>query len=168
MRDGRRRSVCLRVLQWRDQGTHRITSLPSTPFCSYKLVLTCVCFSLGVDYRTDDRIAQMEAKLQQLAQAPPTGTEPPDPAHPSLPAKPGAHPQSASNAPVKAAPTTVPTPRTKPPLPLVSRVPSPPPPVTSSAVRAVPSRKSNAGLKGVKFVRKKDKTKVEGTGEGSS
>jgi hypothetical protein len=35
-------------------------------------------------------------------------------------------------------------------------------------VRAVPSRKSNAGLKGVKIVRKKDKTKVEGTGEGSS
>jgi hypothetical protein len=110
----------------------------------------------------------MEAKLQQLAQAPPTGTQPPEPAHPSLPAKPGAHPQSASNAPVKAAPTTVSTPRTKPPLPLVSRLPSPPPPVTSSVVRAVPSRKGNAGLKGVKFVRKKDKTKVEGAGEGSS
>lgn len=112
-------------------------------------------------YRTDDRIAQMEAKLQQLAQAPPTGTRPPEPAHPSLPAKPGAHPQSASNAPVKAAPTTV-------PIPLVSRLPSPAPPVTSSVARAVPSRKSNAGLKGVKFVRKKDKTKVEGAGEGSS
>jgi len=119
--------------------------------------------------RTDDRIAQMEAKLEQLAQAPPTGTQPPEPAHPSLPAKPGTHPQSASsNAPVKAAPTTVSIPRTKPPSPLVSRLPSPPPPVTSSVVRAVPSRKSNAGLKGVKFVRKKDRTKVEGAGEGSS
>ncbi len=133
---------------------------------SYKLVLMSVlCFSLDVGYRTDDRIAQMEAKLQQLAQAPPTGTQPPEPAHPSLPVKPGAHPQSTSNPPVKAA---VPTPRTKPPLPLVSRLPSPPPPVTSSVARAVPSRKSNAGLKGVKFVRKKDKTKVEGAGEGSS
>lgn len=118
-------------------------------------------------YRTDDRIAQMEAKLQQLAQAPPTGIQPPEPAHPSLPAKPGAHPQSALNAPVKAAPTTAP-PRTKPPLPLVSRLPSPTPPITSSVVRAVPSRKSNGGLKGVKIVRKKEKTKVEGGGEGSS
>lgn len=121
-------------------------------------------------YRTDDRIAQMEAKLQQLAQAPPTGTQPPEPAHPSLPAKPGAYPQTASNAPVKAAPTTttVPVSGTKPSLPLVSRLPSPTPPVTSSVARAVPSRKSNAGLKGVKIVRKKDKTKVEGAGEGSS
>lgn len=103
----------------------------------------------------------MEAKLQQLAQAPPTGTEPPGPAHPSLPAKPGAHP---SNAPAKAAPTIAPISETKPSL--VSRLPSPMPPVTSSVVRAVPSRKSNAGLKGVKIVRKKDRTKVEGTGEG--
>lgn len=117
-------------------------------------------------YRTNDRIAQMEAKLQQLAQAPPTGTQPPEPAHPSLPAKPGAHMQSASNAQVKAPPATAPMPVTS--LPLVSKLASPPPPVTSSVVRAVPLRKSNAGLKGVKIVRKKDKTKVEGGGEGSS
>lgn len=111
-------------------------------------------------YRTNDRIAQMEAKLQQLAQAPPTGTQPPEPAHPSLPAKPGTHPQSAPNSHVKVTPTTAPMPETS--LPLVSRLPSPPPPATSSVVRAVSSRKSNAGLKGVKIVRKKDKTKVEG------
>jgi hypothetical protein len=110
----------------------------------------------------------MEAKLQQLAQAPPTGTQPPEPVHPSLPAKPSANPQSTSNISVKAAPTTVPIPRTNPSLPLVSRLPSPPPPVTSSVLRAAPLRKTNAGLKGVKIVRKKDKTKVEGAGEGSS
>ena len=118
--------------------------------------------------RTGDRIAQMEAKLLQLAQAPPTGTLPAEPAHPSLPAKPGAHPQSASNASVKATPGPVPMPRTKPPLAHVSRPPSPPPPVTGSVLRAPPARKSNAGLRGVKIVRKKDKAKVEGIGEGSS
>jgi len=101
----------------------------------------------------------------QLAQAPPTGTLPPEPAHPSLPAKPGAHPQPTSNASVKATP--VPAPRTKPPLPHVSR-PASPPPVTSSVLRTVPSRKSNAGLKGVKIVRKKDRAKVDGAGEASS
>jgi hypothetical protein len=105
--------------------------------------------------------------LQQLAQAPPTGTQPPEPVHPSLPAKPSANPQSTSNVSVKAAPTTVPIPRTNPSLPLVSRLPSPPL-VTSSVLRAGSSRKTNAGLKGVKIVRKKDKTKVEGAGEGSS
>jgi hypothetical protein len=116
--------------------------------------------------RTDDKIAQMEAKLLQLAQAPPTGTQPPAPLHPSLPAKPGTHSQSTAPA-VNAAPPIA-TPRIKPPLPRVARPPSPPT-VTSSALRAAPSsRKSNAGLKGVKFVRKKDKPKVEGAGEGSS
>ncbi|KAH9994650.1 hypothetical protein BJV77DRAFT_993989 [Russula vinacea] len=117
--------------------------------------------------RTGDRIAQMEAKLLQLAQAPPTGTLPPEPAHPSLPAKPGTHPPSASNASIKATAVPAPIPRTKPPLPRVSRPPSPPP-VTGPVVRAAPLRKSNAGLRGVKIVRKKDKAKVEGTGEGSS
>ncbi len=109
----------------------------------------------------------MEAKLQQLAQAPPTGTQPPEPAHPSLPAKPGGHPQSASSASVTVASTPVTIHRSKPPLPLVSRLPSPPP-ATSSVLRAAPSRKSNVGLKGVKIVRRKDKTKLEGAGDGSS
>jgi hypothetical protein len=35
-------------------------------------------------------------------------------------------------------------------------------------LHAPSSRKSNAPLKGVKIVRKKDKPKVEGAGEGSS
>jgi len=127
--------------------------------------------------RTNDKIAQMEAKLLQLAQAPLTGTEPAAPAHPSLPAKPGpvAHqPQPISNAPVKAVPVGPPNPnpRMKPPLPLprVARPPSPPQPpsVTGASLRVPQTRKSNAGLKGVKIVRKKDKTKVEGAGEESS
>ncbi|KAI9450588.1 RNA-binding domain-containing protein, partial [Russula earlei] len=118
--------------------------------------------------RTDDKIAQMEAKLLQLSQASPTGTEPPASAHPSLPAKPGIHPQSISTAPAKAVPA--PTPRIKPPLPRVSRPPSPPrlTPATGPILRPTMSRKSNAGLKGVKIVRRKDKAKVEGTGEDSS
>ncbi|KAH9975281.1 hypothetical protein BGW80DRAFT_1296273, partial [Lactifluus volemus] len=62
--------------------------------------------------KTDDKIAQMEAKLQQLAQAPPTGTQPSAPAHPSLPAKPGTRPQQPA---VKTAP--VPAPSIPPPLP---------------------------------------------------
>ena len=81
------------------------------------------------------------------------------------------HPQSSSsNASVKATPGPVPTPRTKLPLACVSRPPSPPPPppVSGSVLRAPPARKSNAGLRGVKIVRKKDKAKVEGIGEGSS
>lgn len=121
-------------------------------------------------HRTGDRIAQMEAKLLQLAQAPPTGILPPEPAHPSLPAKPGAHPQSASSASVKtaSAPIPVPVARTKPPLPHVPRPPSPPLTVTGPVSRAAPARKSNAGLRGVKIVRKKDKAKVERAGEGSS
>ncbi|KAI0300113.1 hypothetical protein B0F90DRAFT_1725070 [Multifurca ochricompacta] len=109
--------------------------------------------------RTDDKIAQMEAKLQQLAQAPPTGTQPSVPAHPSLPVKPGTHLQPT----IKAAP--VPLPSKPPPLPRVSKPPSLLP-STSSLLRTVPPRKSNAGLKGVKIVRKKDKTKDEGAGEG--
>ena len=119
-------------------------------------------------YRTDDKIAQMEAKLLQLAQAPPTGTEPPAPAHPSLPAKPGTHPQPTS-ASVGAAPA--PMPKIKPPLPRSARPPSPsqqPLAVAGSMLCATSSRKSNAALKGVKIVRKKDKPKVEGAGEGSS
>ncbi|KAH9991992.1 hypothetical protein BJV74DRAFT_835638 [Russula compacta] len=122
--------------------------------------------------KTDDKIAQMEAKLQQLAQAPPTGTQLPAPVHPSLPMKPGTRPQSTAPAPSKAAPglAPVPAPRVKPPLPRASRPPSPPPVVASSVLRnTAPSRKSNAGLlKGVKIVRRKDKTKVDGTGEGPS
>jgi len=118
--------------------------------------------------RTDDKIAQMEAKLLQLAQAPPTGTEPPAPAHPSLPAKPGTHPQPTS-ASVEVAPTSVP--KIKPPLPRVAPPPSPsqqPLAVASSMLCATSSRKSNAALKGVKIMRKKDKPRVEGAGEGSS
>ncbi|KAI0288336.1 hypothetical protein BC826DRAFT_1166255 [Russula brevipes] len=95
--------------------------------------------------RTDDKIAQMEAKLLQLAQAPPTGTQPPAPVHPSLPAKPGPHSQSTAPA-VNAAPPIA-APRVKPPLPRVARPPSPPA-VTSAVLRAAPSsRKSNPGLK---------------------
>ena len=125
-------------------------------------------FLLGWDYRTNDKIAQMEAKLLQLAQAPPTGTQLPAPAHPSLPAKPGTHPQSTS-ASIEAAPA--PMPRIKPLLPRVARPPSPQPQplaVTGSVLCATSSRKSNAALKGVKIVRKKEKPKVERTGEGSS
>src|SRR5712672_360952 len=108
----------------------------------------------------------MEAKLLQLAQAPPTGTGPAASAHPSLPAKPVpvAHqqPQSISNAPVKAVSVGPPNPnpRMKPPLPLhrVARPSSPPqlPPATDALLRVPQTRKSNAGLKGVKIVRKKD------------
>jgi hypothetical protein len=138
------------------------------PVSNLSLVLTETVFFLEWDYRTDDKIAQMEAKLLQLAQAPPTGTQPPAPAHPSLPAKPGTHAQSIS-APVEAAPA--PMPRLKPPLPRVARPQSPPQQplaVTGSVLHAPSSRKSNAPLKGVKIVRKKDKPKVEGGGEGSS
>jgi len=101
----------------------------------------------------------------QLAQAPPTGTEPPAPAHPSLPAKPGTHPQPTSPS-VETAPT--PMPKIKPPLPRVTRPPSPsqqPLAVAGSMLCATSSRKSNAALKGVKIVRRKDKPKVEGTGD---
>ena len=104
----------------------------------------------------------------QLAQAPATGTEPPAPAHPSLPARPGTRPQPTS-ASVEAVPT--PMPKIKQPLPRVARPPSPsqqPLAVAGSMLCTTSSRKSNAGLKGVKIVRKKDKPKVEGAGEGSS
>jgi hypothetical protein len=98
----------------------------------------------------------MEAKLQQLAQAPPTGTQPSAPAHPSLPAKPGTRPQQSA---AKTAP--VPAPSIPPPLPRVRKPPSllPAPPPAS---RIAPPRKGNAGLKGVKIMRRKDKVKDEG------
>ncbi|KAI0251047.1 hypothetical protein BJV78DRAFT_1214050 [Lactifluus subvellereus] len=110
--------------------------------------------------KTDDKIAQMEAKLLQLAQAPPTGTQPRAPAHPSLPAKPGTRPQGAT---ARTAPA--PTPSIPPPLPRVPKPPSPLP-APPSAPRAAPPRKSNPGLKGVKIVRRKDKVKGEGAGGG--
>jgi len=113
----------------------------------------------------------MEAKLLQLTQAPLTGTEASTPAHPSLPAKPlpVAHqPQPISNASAKAVSVgpTNPNSRMKPPLALsrVARPPSPPqpPPITGALLGVPQMRKSNAGLKGVKIVRKRDRTKVDG------
>ena len=110
----------------------------------------------AIPRRTDDKIAQMEAKLLQLAQAPPTGTQPPAPAHPSLPAKPGTRPQATPRT------APAPAPSIPPPLPRVPNHPPSPLPAPSSAPRAAPPRKSNAGLKGVKIVRRKDKAKGEG------
>jgi len=103
----------------------------------------------------------MEAKLQQIAQETAAATSPdtqPAPAHPSLPAKPGTI-HSQPQPTVKAAASLTPLPRIpKPPSP----VPSPSLP-TPAVLRAAPPRKSNAMLKGVKIVRKKDRGK-EGTG----
>ena len=102
----------------------------------------------------------MEAKLLQLAQVPATAGQSTVPAHPSLPAKPGT---AQSQPTVKEAVPSAPPPGIRPPLP---RVPEPPSPSRSApaVLRAAPPRKSNAVLKGVKIVRKKDKAKGEGTG----
>ncbi|KAH8996212.1 hypothetical protein EDB92DRAFT_1793959 [Lactarius akahatsu] len=110
--------------------------------------------------RTGDKIAQMEAKLLQLAQTPATAAQHTASAHPSLPAKPGtAH----SQATVKAAVPSVPPPGIEPQLPRAPEPPSPSLPVPA-ALRAAPPRKSNTVLKGVKIVRKKDRVRDEGTG----
>lgn len=109
-----------------------------------------------MQYRTGDKIAQMEAKLVQLAQASASAIsdQPAVSAHPSLPAKPG-----TAQPTVKAAPS----PSIKPSLPRIPEPSSPSLP-TPAVLRAPPPRKSNALLKGVKIVRRKDKVKGEGTG----
>ena len=112
------------------------------------------CSDYAMRNRTGDKIAQMEAKLVQLAQASATADQPTVPAHPSLPAKPG-----TAQPTVKAAPS----PSIKPPLPRVPEPSSPSLP-TPAVLRAPPPRKSNALLKGVKIVRRKDRAKGEGTG----
>ncbi|KAH9027282.1 hypothetical protein EDB84DRAFT_1500451 [Lactarius hengduanensis] len=110
--------------------------------------------------RTGDKIAQMEAKLLQLAQTPATAAQHTASAHPSLPAKPGtAHSQPT----VKAAVPSVPPPGIEPQLPRAPEPPSPSLPVPA-VPRAAPPRKSNTVLKGVKIVRRKDRARDEGTG----
>lgn len=107
--------------------------------------------------RTGDKIAQMEAKLVQLAQASASATpdQPTVPAHPSLPAKPGTVQPTVKAG---AHPSSI-----KPPLPRAPEPPSPSLPA-SAVMRAPLPRKGNALLKGVKIVRKKDRAKGDGTG----
>ncbi|KAI9438534.1 hypothetical protein H4582DRAFT_1949277 [Lactarius indigo] len=110
--------------------------------------------------RTGDKIAQMEAKLLQLAQTPATTAQHTASVHPSLPAKPGtAHSQPT----VKAAAPSAPLPDIRPQLPCAPEPPSPSLPVPT-VLRAAPPRRSNAALKGVKIVKKKDRARDEGTG----